>query len=78
MIPCMQPQKTTRSDGEDELIENSLREEPPLSKLGLMAIGGGGLAVTSVIIASLAGQDPWGEPPLSSLVARCRTAFARG
>jgi hypothetical protein len=52
--------KIQTRDGEDELIENSLREEPPLSKLGLSAVGCGGLALTALIISSLAGQDPFG------------------
>lgn len=52
-------------DGEDELIEQSLREEPPMSKLGLMAIGGGVITVAAVAISSLSGQDPWGGASLS-------------
>ncbi|GBF97227.1 hypothetical protein Rsub_10088 [Raphidocelis subcapitata] len=53
-------------DGEDELIESSLREEPPLSKLGLMAMGGGGIALAAVLVSALAGQDPLGGATLSA------------
>ncbi|KAI8464600.1 MAG: hypothetical protein J3K34DRAFT_524892 [Monoraphidium minutum] len=52
-------------DGEDELLQQSLREESALYKLGLMAAGGAAMAGAAVLVSSLAGQDPWGGASLS-------------
>lgn len=57
-----------RRDGEAELLETLVSEEPPSSKLQMALAAAALLTGVSACIASVAGQDPWGE---STLAATC-------
>ena len=50
-------------DGEDEILEAYLSQESPYVKLQAQVAVGGLLLSASAFIATLVGQDPWGECP---------------
>jgi hypothetical protein len=58
------------------LLQQSLREEAPLSKLGLMALGGGVIMLSALLVSNLAGQDPWGEQRHAWARMRCARSRA--
>lgn len=49
-------------DGEDELLNSMVAEEAPEKKLQTSVVLGGALTVGAIVVATLCGKDPWGEP----------------
>jgi hypothetical protein len=63
------------SDGEEELLNSILYEEPADKKLQLYAVFGGGVMATAFVICWLCGKDPWGARRGKGV--RCRAGPGR-